>query len=228
MWPTEAAVTTMFMRNITLAIAFIWLLAVPSTASSRDTTKAEAASMAIAANTAATDKGADKGNSDNRIPDTAIRDVSGWSHFVWGAEVGGGIDLTSNDLSSVNLDAYLGYRNSWIEVLGIGAEVNMMLSNSVRAFPVYGIFRTGFRRSPTILFMDLRAGVVFNNITNSQQQTSAYVSPGIGVNLAGGKTFQSYITLSYVYNGIKSFHLADKDIDISGLSLACIRFGIRF
>lgn len=160
--------------------------------------------------------------------DKAGKDVTGWNHFAWGAEIGGGIDLTSSDMSTVNLDAYFGYRNSWIEVLGVGAGVNMMVSNSARAFPVYGIFRTGFSKKPTLLFMDLRGGVVFNNLTNSAKQTCAYVSPGIGVNLAGGKTFQSYVTLSYVYNGLKSFQLSDRPVDMDGLSMACVRLGIRF
>ena len=160
--------------------------------------------------------------------ENAPREVTGWNHFAWGAEIGGGIDLTSHDMSSINLDAYLGYRNSWIDVLGIGAEVDMMVNNSVRSFPVYALFRTGFSRRPTLLFMDLSAGVVFNNVNNSSQQTGAYVSPGIGVNLAGGKTFQSYVTLSYVYNGMKPFDLGDRYVNIDPLSMACVRLGIRF
>lgn len=156
------------------------------------------------------------------------RQVTGWSHFAWGAEIGGAIDMTSNDMSTVNLDAYFGFRNSWIDMLGIGAEVNMMLSNSVRSFPVYAMLRTGFSRRPTLLFMDLRAGISFNNVSSSSQQTGAYVSPGIGINLAGNSTFQSYVTLSYVYNGFKPFDIGDEHYDIHGLSMACIRLGIRF
>lgn len=161
---------------------------------------------------------------DNNPP----REVSGWNHFAWGAEVAGSIDLTSHDLSSVNLDAYFGYRNSWIDVIGVGAEVNMMLSNSVRSFPVYAMFRTSFTSRPSVVFMDLRGGIAFNNLTYSSTQTTAYVSPGIGFNLAGGKTFQSYLTISYVYNSLKSFSLGDRNIDVDGLSSACVRLGIRF
>lgn len=156
------------------------------------------------------------------------KEVSGWNHFAWGAEIGGGIDMTSNDLSTVNLDAFFGYRNSWIDVVGVGAEVNMMLSNSVRAFPVYAIFRTSFTRRPSLLFMDLRGGVVFNNLTASHQQTRLYLSPGLGINLASGDSFQSYVTLSYVYNGMKPFTVGDEYIHVDGLSMACIRLGIRF
>ncbi len=160
--------------------------------------------------------------------ENAPREVSGWNHFAWGAEIGGGIDMTSHDMSSINLDAYFGYRNSWAEVIGVGAEVDMMVNNSVRSFPVYAVFRTGFSRRPTLLFMDLRAGVAFNNITDSSQQTSGYVSPGIGVNLAGGKTFQSYLVVSYVYNGLKPFTLGERYINVDPLSMACVRLGIRF
>lgn len=160
--------------------------------------------------------------------DNGNRQVEGWSHFTWGAEVAGAIDLTSHDMSTINLDAYFGYRNSWIEMLGVGAEVNMMVSNSVRAFPVYGVFRTDFSRRRQLLFMDLRAGVVINNINNSTEQTRAYVSPGIGINLAGSNTFQSYLILSYVYNGMKPFYRGSEYNDIDGLSMACLRLGIRF
>lgn len=160
--------------------------------------------------------------------DNYVQQVSGWNHFTWGAEVGGAIDLTSNDMSTINLDAYFGYRNSWIETLGVGAEVNMMVSNSVRAFPVYAIFRTDFSKQQKLLFMDLRAGVVFNNINNSTEQNRLYLSPGIGINLAGNKSFQSYLTLSYIYNGMKPFYRGAEYSDINGLSMACLRLGIRF
>lgn len=155
-------------------------------------------------------------------------DNSAWNHFVWGAETGGAIDMTSNDMSAINLEAFFGYRNSWIDALGVGASVNMMVSNSVRSFPVYLMFRTGFRKSPTLLFMDLRGGCVFNNVTNSNQQTRLYLSPGIGINLARGRSFKSYITLSYVYNGMSPYVKDGERHDIHGLSMACVRLGISF
>lgn len=153
---------------------------------------------------------------------------SGWDYFVWGAEVGGAIDMTSNDMSTLNLDAFFGYKNSWINVLGVGASVNMMVSNSVRCFPVYAMFRTNFTSTPSLLFMDLRSGVVINNLSYGDQQTSFYCAPGLGVNLARGRTFQSYVVLSYVYNGMKSFEKKGEPCRINGLSMACLRIGISF
>lgn len=159
---------------------------------------------------------------------TEKKGITGWRHFVWGAEVGGGIDLTSNDMSSVNLDAFFGYRNSWLDIAGVGAEVNMMVSNGVRAFPIYGILRTSFSPSYKILFMDLRAGVVINNINESDQQSRLYLSPSLGINLARGASFQSYITVGYVYNGMKSVTVDDEFHHIRGLHMGCLRLGISF
>lgn len=153
---------------------------------------------------------------------------TGWDHFVWGAEVGGSCDLTSNNLSSINLDAYFGYSNSWLNAVGVGASVNMMVSSSVRAFPIYAMIRTDFSSQQKLCFMDLRAGVSINKPTYGQEETALYLSPGIGINLARGKTFCSYLTLSYIYNGMKPFDLGDRRCDIDGLSMACLRLGISF
>lgn len=156
------------------------------------------------------------------------KEITGWRHFVWGAEVGGAIDLTSNDMSTANLSAYLGYRNSWLDIIGIGAEVDMMVSNGVRAFPVYALMRTSFSSKPQLLFFDLRAGVAFNNINNAGEQNRLYLSPSLGINLAKGKDFQSYVSVGYVYNGLKSLTVDDEFHHLNGLHMGCLRLGISF
>ncbi|MDE7410928.1 MAG: hypothetical protein K2M94_02705 [Paramuribaculum sp.] len=153
---------------------------------------------------------------------------TGWNHFVWGAEVGGSVDMTSNSMSTVNLDAFFGYKNSFIDALAVGASVNMVLSNSVRSFPVYMLLRTNFCNRPTFAFMDLRGGVVINNFGASRDQAGFYISPGVGFRLASGKTFTSYITVSYVYNGMRPYSRGDIHYDIDGLHMACMRLGISF
>ena len=154
--------------------------------------------------------------------------LSPTGHFTWGAEIGGGIDLGSNDMSTVNIDAFFGYRNSWIDILGIGAEIQTMVNDSDRAFPVYAVFRSNFRSSRSLCFLDARIGCVFNNLADNVSQTSFFCSPGIGINLAGGKSFQSYVTLSYLYNGIKPYATRSGRVDIDGLHMAVIRLGIAF
>lgn len=156
------------------------------------------------------------------------KQISGWRHFVWGAEIGGAIDLTTNDMSSANLNAYFGYRNNFFDIAGIGAEVDMMLSNGLRAFPVYAILRTSFSTSHKLLFLDVRGGAVINNINNSDEQTRLYLSPSLGINLARGKDFQSYVMIGYVFNGLKSPTLENELHRMRGLHMGCLRLGISF
>lgn len=150
------------------------------------------------------------------------------SHFVWGADLGGGIDLSSHDMSTLNLDAYFGYRGGIVDALGVGAAINMMVNNSNRAFPVYALFRSSFRTAPSLCFLDLRGGIVFNNLSDNTTRSGLYLSPGIGVNLARGKNFRSYITLSYVYNGMQPYESPEGYNDIDGLHQACVRLGVAF
>ncbi len=147
--------------------------------------------------------------------------------FSWGTAAGGCIDMTGHDMSSINLDANFGYRNSWIQLLGIGASIDMMVNNSVRSFPVYALLRTGFKNRPTLCFADLRAGCVFNKVNSKDNQTRLYLSPGVGVNLATGRTFRSYLMLSYVYNGMAGLY-REGEKPIHGLHMACVRFGVSF
>lgn len=148
--------------------------------------------------------------------------------FGWGADLGGAIDMSGNDMSTLNLDAYFGYKAPGLDIVGIGAGINMMVSNSTRSFPVYAILQTSFRRQPSLCFMDLRGGMVFNNIGSSTTRSQLYLSPGVGVNLASGSTFSSYVVVSYVYNGMRPYEDADRYYDVNGLHMACVRLGIRF
>lgn len=150
------------------------------------------------------------------------------SHFAWGVEAGGSIDMTSNDMSTLNIDSSFGYKNSWLDMAGVGAGIHVMVSNSCRSFPVYGVVRTSFRSKPSLCFMDLRAGVVFNDVNDDKTRSRLYVSPGIGFNLARSSKFRSYVALSYEYNGMKSYVRDEVKYDIKSLSMASVRLGISF
>ncbi|MDE5688275.1 MAG: hypothetical protein K2I18_06585 [Paramuribaculum sp.] len=148
--------------------------------------------------------------------------------FTWGADVGGAIAMTGNDMSIINFDAAFGYRRGIVDFIGVGAGINMMVSNSNRSFPVYALFRSNFVTRPTLCFFEGRIGCAFTNVADNQSQTSLYVSPGVGFNLARSKHFGSYIVLSYVYNGMKSYTDSETTYDINGLHSACVRLGISF
>lgn len=149
-------------------------------------------------------------------------------HFGWGAEAGGSIDMTSNDMSTINANAFFGYRNSWIDMLGAGAGINVTVNNNCRMFPIYALFRTSFTSRPSLLFMDLRIGTAVNSVESHASHARFYCAPGIGFNLAGSSKFRSYITLSYQYNGMKYYVKENIRHNISSLSLASVQLGICF
>ncbi len=159
---------------------------------------------------------------------TATAQKTPAGHFAWGAEAGGAIDMTANDMSAVCATAFFGYRNSWIDMLGAGAAINVAVDNNCRSFPVYAMFRSSFCSRPSLAFFDFRVGCAFNSVGNESTHSRLYVAPGVGFNLARGKNFISYITLSYEYNGMKHYVKNGISHNISSLSLAALRIGISF
>lgn len=169
------------------------------------------------------------GNNQYKVEEAPKTASSTMSHFTWGAEIGSGIDLNGNNMSSVLIDAGFGYKNDIINFAGIGAGINVMFSNSSRLFPLYAMLRTGFRPKPTLLFMDLRVGCSFNNLGNSESQIGFYGSGGLGFNLALSSKFKSHIIVGYNYSGLQSY--TDKKgvrHDVSDINAAFVRLGITF
>ncbi|MDE6206901.1 MAG: hypothetical protein K2M55_03740 [Muribaculaceae bacterium] len=119
--------------------------------------------------------------------------------FAWGADAGASIDLTNQDMSDIEFSAFFGMRRGWINFLGIGAAADFMTSNSARSYPIFVDFRTNFRNRPSLLFWGVRAGVSLNYLEHAHFQSGAYVSTGLGINLARNKTFCSYIYLGYTF-----------------------------
>lgn len=146
--------------------------------------------------------------------------------FAWGAEVGGSIDMSENDMSSLDFSAAFGLKWRWIDFFGAGAGINTMVSNSGRVFPVYGMLRTGFSSSPQPLFLEIRAGVSANYLENDKETTSAYAFAGIGFNLARSAKFTSYILLGYQYvERVKEAEVPTRKDD---LQYASIKLGVCF
>lgn len=150
------------------------------------------------------------------------------SHFAWGADVSSSIDVGGNDMSSINVDAYFGYRDRLIDMVGVGAGIHIMLNNSSRAFPVYALFRSNFREKPSLCFLDVRGGIAFDEAGN-RTKVRPYANPGVGFNLAQGKTFRSYIIVGYLYNGFKADSgEVDGITAVDGLNEVNLRIGVTF
>ena len=147
--------------------------------------------------------------------------------FTWGVEVGSGIDMGGDNMSTLNLAALIGYRTSWINFAGVGLGIDMMMSNSCRSFPIYGMIRSSFAEKPKLFFAEMRAGVALNQATDVPDRTNLFLQPGAGIYLATGKTFASYITLSYTYNAM-TFYGEKKDTLVHGLNMATLSLGVTF
>ncbi|MDE6305479.1 MAG: hypothetical protein K2L90_02700 [Muribaculaceae bacterium] len=150
------------------------------------------------------------------------------SHFSWGASIGSSIDMSGNDMSSIDLSACFGYKGAGIQMAGVGAAIDMAVNNGSRMFPVYAIVRTNFRKKPSLCFMEAKAGCSFNSLYDHETQQGLYGSLGAGVNLATGKNFRSFVILSYTFNHIHPYGTEEKTASLSDLHLASISIGISF
>lgn len=153
--------------------------------------------------------------------------ASAKGRFAWGAEIGTGIDMGSDDMSSLNLGAYVGCSAPWISLAAVGVGIDNYMSHSWTSYPVYALIRTSFSPKPRLLFGELRAGLSVNQVNGMSDATGLYLRPGIGFQLATGKKFRSYLMLSYLYNSI-SFPSPKRETTIHGLNQAVITLGISF
>jgi hypothetical protein len=142
------------------------------------------------------------------VPEAKLDPNYNLGHFTWGADLGSAIDLSANDMTSIDLHGYFGYKDRWLRFLGVGAGVNSMISNQSRCYPVYAMVRTSFSSKPQLCFLDARIGLSFNNIMAYQSQTDFYGTIGIGITLAKGRKFSSHIILSYTFMPLQPFYTA--------------------
>lgn len=120
--------------------------------------------------------------------------------FSWGVQMGGSIDMSGQNMSSLDLCGIVGLRHKWIKMLGVGAGAQMMVSNSCRAYPVFFTFRTDFSSTRRrLVFLDTRVGAANNTFPQGVHRTGLYAYGGVGINLATGKRFASFMTLGYTY-----------------------------
>lgn len=151
-----------------------------------------------------------------------------FSHFTWGADLGASIDMGGSDMSTFDVDVFLGYKNSFIRTVGFGAGIHQAFGNGHNFIPVYAMFRSSFRKKPSLFFADVKAGYSFNTISNSHSQGGIYCSVGVGINLAISKHFQSHIILSYGYFGMSAIDAEDMTYDGKHINYAQLRIGANF
>ncbi len=150
------------------------------------------------------------------------------SHFTWGAEFGTSVDMSGYDSSTFNVDAMVGYRNSYINMLGFGAGVHRSMGSGDNYVPLYVVMRTSFSKIKRLLFMNFKAGYSFNTIGDASTFGDVNASLGVGINLASGKTFQSYLILGYEFRHFNQRNKSKVDISADDVSLVSLSFGVNF
>lgn len=165
------------------------------------------------------------------MPDTALLpldEVVRPSHFTWGADLGSSFDLTNQGLSSFDLSACFGYRNRALRFLGVGAGVNVMLSNSSRIYPVYAQMRTTFTSRQKFVFLDVKGGICFANYYNRYTRRPPFGSIALGFTLASGRNFSSHISVGYAFVPISEVKSPENNRVLKDLHQAVIRLGVAF
>ncbi len=150
--------------------------------------------------------------------------------FTWGADAGASIDMTGSDMSDINFSAQFGFKRGWINFLGIGLGADLTTANSCRSYDVFADFRTNFVNRPTLLFWPVRLGTSLNYLEHNHEQTGFYGSTGVGINLARGKNYCSYMIVGYTFRERRKIQSEDGAIthNFKNLHYATVKIGISF
>lgn len=150
------------------------------------------------------------------------------SHFTWGAEAGASIDLTGHDMSTFDADVLIGYKSQFIRLVGIGAGIHRAFGNGNNFVPIYAVFRSSFRKKPSLFFMHLDFGYSFNTLGDSPTFGDWMGSLGCGINLAMSRRFQSHIIMALGFRHFNERHRNETSLDVKDVYIARIGFGVNF
>lgn len=162
------------------------------------------------------------------MPDAPKKEGGIMKHFSWGADIGSSIDMSGNDMSSIEIDAYFGYKNDVIRTLGIGAGIKSAIGNSYTFLPVYAMLRTSFTSRPSLCFLDMRLGYSFNTLKDDVTQNSFFGSAGLGFNLYTSHEFKSHIILAYTFMNMEDYHSGEYLNELNNFNGMSVRIGISF
>lgn len=149
-------------------------------------------------------------------------------HFTWGVDAGSSIDISGNDLSTIDMEAFVGYKSNIIQALGAGVGLHSALGNSFSLIPAYALLRTNLSPNNSLCFIETRIGYSFNSFNTDNSQNGIYCSAGFGFNLYTSEKVKSHIVLSYTFSGLKSIPTENYTKYEHNLSAMSIRIGVSF
>lgn len=166
--------------------------------------------------------------SEEKTESTIVEKEKKNSHFSWGAEFGTSVDMSGYDSSTFNIDVMAGYRDSRVNLLGFGAGIHRAMGSGDNYVPLYGIMRTSFSKTKKLFFMNLKIGYSFNTIGDAPTFGDMNASLGAGINLASGKSYQSYLILGYEFRHFNQRNRSKVKIEAEDVSLVSLSFGVNF
>lgn len=150
------------------------------------------------------------------------------SHFTWGAEVGSSLDMTSHDLSTFDADVLIGFKNSFINIVGVGAGIHRSIHSGINLFPVYAVFRSSFRTKPSLCFLNVQAGYSFRTYGENKTISDLYGALGLGINLHKSSRASSYIILSLECQHLNEKNKVALQFDTGYIFFAKLMIGVTF
>lgn len=155
-----------------------------------------------------------------------IKNTPKMSHIRWGLELGTGLDLSGTDLSTFNFDIIIGYRNKFINTLGIMAGVHKSLGTRDTFLPLKVVFRSSFNNRPSLAFFHFSAGYSFNTVSSSPMFGDITGTVGCGFNLVQRPRFQSNIMVGFGFRHFNRRHREMTNLTKNNVGFAQISFGI--
>lgn len=149
-------------------------------------------------------------------------------HFTWGVDAGSSIDISNNDLSTIDTEAFFGYKNNIVQALGVGVGLHSALGNSFTLIPAYAIVRTNLSTNHPLCFVETRLGYSFNSFNDGESQNGIYCSAGLGFNLYTSEKVKSHIVLSYSFSGLNAIIAENYTRYEHSLSAMSVKIGISF
>ncbi len=147
--------------------------------------------------------------------------------FAWGADAGASIDMSNQEMSSVDFNMSFGLSYKWFKFAGIGAQAQIMTSNSCRSYPVFAMIRTNFRDDWTRIFWEAKGGVSLNYLENNHHRTGAFAGTGVGFLLATGPKFTTHLVLGYTFMQHRPSDAPDGP-SLKDVHCASLKIGVTF
>lgn len=122
----------------------------------------------------------------------------------------------------------LGFKNDFIKLVGVGAGIHRSIHVGNNLVPVYFVFRSSFRKKPSLLFFNLQAGYSFNSLAGSDKFGDWTGAVGLGINLKQTGMAKSYIILSAAYQHIDKASFENTPIDRQSIIFGRLVIGVNF